>query len=108
MSKITASTDLDRVPKDKFNKYLVEFLEQAQRVVNGQIEYGSNIRGAQQVVAFTAADTPVTVDHGLGRFPTGYQVFSVSAALVVYEVAKTDTTYTLSSSAIGSATIFFF
>lgn len=108
MSKITASTDLDRVPKEKFNKYLVEFLENTVQVVNGQVEFTSNIKGEINQVSFPVADTNVTVTHSLKRDPVGYLVFSVSAAMIIYESSKSLNNIVLKSSAIGSATVFIF
>lgn len=48
--------------------------------LNGNVEFGANIRSSTTAVAFLAASTVVEVPHTLGRIPQGYIVIGQDAA----------------------------
>lgn len=110
MSKITASTDFDRVPEDQTTKYITMFCEQVAQVFNKGISVGDNFDGALVTCGFSSASADGTYTHNLGRVPVGYIVCSLSTAMIVYTggVAWTTSTISLRSSAIGTALIFVF
>jgi hypothetical protein len=110
MSFIKASSDIDGVPEDQFKRFVQIFLQDAQRVVNGSIELLKNVKLKSKTITFTAANTNVTVQHGLGFTPNGYIMAGGTAAMVIYDgsVTKSSSNITLKSSAAGTATILFF
>lgn len=108
MSKITESQDVQRVPEEKFKRVLFQILDDIKRVVNGQIEFESNVRGKIVSVTFTQSNTDTIVQHGLSKPVTGYIVISLSASMVVYGTQSTDTQIILRASAPGVANLFFF
>lgn len=108
MSNIQASADVSTVDEKEFPKYVGLFLADVLRVVNGGIEFGSNISGKAVSAVFTAANTDTVIAHGLGRTPAGYIVTSLSASMVVYNgsVGSNTTNLIIRSSAVGSAGLF--
>ena len=60
-------------------------------------------------VIFEAVDEDVELVHNLERTPLGFLVIGLSAAMVVYNgsAAPTESTFTLRSSALGSALVLF-
>lgn len=77
--------------------------------VNGGLQFVTNITASQKTVNFTAANTNLTIEHGLGTTPTGYIPISKTVSMNIFTgtVAKNATTITLKSSAIGTAVILF-
>ena len=60
-------------------------------------------------VEFAAMDVDVEVQHRLGRIPQGFLVIGLSEAMVVYNgsAAPTESSFTLRSSAPGTALVLF-
>ena len=106
--KATSSiTDLDEMP-EKF-RYIQLFLQSTLDVVNGRLTLAENHLIKTVGVAFSATDTDVSVNHGLGRAPRGYLVVSQTSAMIIYSgsVSATKTTISLRSNATGTAQIMF-
>ena len=107
MSKITASTDLDKVKPEDLPRYLTLFAQDVAKQLSNSLDFATNFNGKEISVTFTAANTEVATAHTLGRAPSKYVVTSASTALSVYSGAtsnSSDTIY-LKSSAIGVATL---
>lgn len=84
-------------------------IQAIQRTVNGQLEFGFNIRATKVDVVLTGS-TPVRVEHGLGRVPIGFIVINLDAGEVVYKApgdayAWTESYIYLVSTAAVNATI---
>lgn len=84
MSKCTASTDIDKVSDKDVSRYTEIALEELQRIVNGDLEFGANIKANIVNVNFTSANTQQAIGHGLGKVPSGYLMISSNAATQVY------------------------
>jgi hypothetical protein len=78
--------------------------------INGNLEFGQNIRTSLVTVNFTAANTQVQVTHGLGRVPQGYFFAGGNAAATIYDgtITNTDTFLYVKSSAIANVRILVF
>lgn len=111
MGQIQASTDFAtlKTDEDRF-RYIKIFCDAVTQQVNGQLEFGANIRSVFVDVTFTAADVTVSVTHNLGRVPSGYIAVSASAALSIYtgSGAWTSSVMFLAANAAGSVKILVF
>lgn len=110
MSKVTASTDFDRVPEEDVPRYVSIFCEQVSNILNRNVSFQDNLNGVLVSCSFGSANTDGNFTHNLQRVPTGYINCGSSVAMIVYtgSVAATTGTITLSSSAIGTALVFVF
>ncbi len=110
MSKITASTDFARLKPEEMQKFVAILAEQLVTALNGQLDFSTNFNCKLHSISFSAADTDTALAHGLGREPTGYLVYGLSASMVVYSGSAPSTTNLLylRSSAIGSASMIVF
>ena len=110
MSKVTASTDFDRVKPEDLPKFLSLFGEQVVQVLNNGLDFQSNFNCALISVTFSAANTDTAVSHGLGRVPTGYLIYSRSTAMDVYDgvTAWTSDTLYLRTSTTGTIGVIVF
>lgn len=77
--------------------------------LNGNIEFGANIKSSSTPVVFQTANTVVAVSHTLGRVPQGYIVIKQNAAgsILTSELTNpwTSTTIYLNASAAMTATL---
>lgn len=111
--KIQAATNFQNVseaqPKE-LPRFIDIFAQDVVNVVNGNLEFGTNVKTSLISAAFTSANTDATFNHSLGKVPTGYLVAGLSASMVVYagSNASTNKTITLKSSAIGTASLLLF
>lgn len=110
MSNIQASADVSTVDPKEFPKYVGLFLSDVLRVVNGGLDFGTNISGKFITVGFTTANVDISTPHTLGRVPAGYIVTSVNGDLTVYtgSVSSTATTLVLRGTSVATATLFIF
>lgn len=108
--KVRASPDVSNLPDlDQVKRFATIVLREITDVLNGQITFVDNIRQEIHSVTFDAADTDVSVSHGLGRVPTGVVVLGLTAAMIVYDGSTgntVDAVY-LRSSATGTARVMF-
>lgn len=106
MSKITASTDFDRIPRDQVPRYLSMFAEQVTQALNGNLD-ATNFNAKLVSVPFGAANTDTAVIHGLSRVPTAYVINGTTAAMSIYDglTPSTSSVIYLRSSAPGTARI---
>ena len=94
--------------KEKF-RFIQLWMQDASSVINGRVEFSSNIQSNLKSVVFAAANTDTTVAHGLAFPPNGYIVAGLSANMVIYDgaLASTSSKITLKSSAVGTARLIF-
>lgn len=86
------------------------FLKDVYSILNKGVAVTENLKGTLVTVEFPAANTDVSVRHGLAFVPQNYFVCGVSASMVIYDgaTATTNSFIYLRSSAIGTARIFLF
>lgn len=86
MSNITASTNIDQVKEDEQIRFVDLALQDIVRVVNGNLDFPTNFNWRNIIsVDFTAQDTEVTINHGLGRSPKGYIITGTDTATSIYD-----------------------
>lgn len=77
--------------------------------LNGNIEFGANIKASTTIVVFQTANTVVAVPHTLGRVPQGYVVIKQNAvgSILTSELTNpwTSTVIYLNASAAMTATL---
>lgn len=84
-------------------------MQAIQRTINGQLEFGFNLRSSRQECAFSGT-TVLRIAHGLRKMPTGFIVINLDAGVVIYrptgaQYAWTDSTIYLVSTGTVNATI---
>jgi len=110
MGLIRKSEDLGNVSDENKFRFIEIFLKDVKNVVNGGLDFASNLVFPFVSVNFTAANANLAVAHSLNRLPRGYFVISRSAAGIVYDgtLESSSTTIYLRSSAVMTAKIVFF
>lgn len=101
MSKVALSSELGKTTDPKeFIRFCSQTISDIIAVINGKLDINGNLNVALLTVTFTSANADKTVSHSLGRVPTGYIVYSGSAAGSVYDgtVAWTASAITLKCS----------
>ena len=77
--------------------------------INGNLEFGPNIKASTTVVVFPTAGTVVAVPHTLGRVPQGYFVIKqdIAGSVLTSELTYpwTSTTIYLNASAAMTVTL---
>lgn len=111
MGLIQSSSQIADIKDDKEKfRYIQLFLQGVQNVVNGKIEFVSNIRVKIKSVTFNEVDVDKTIEHGLGFVPNGYFIVGLSAAMIVSDGSSDAdaSEITLKSNAVGEAQVMFF
>lgn len=112
MSRLTASTDFDRVAEKDRLRFITLFCQQVTTVINGGLDFATNFNAKIVSVAFTQSDTDTLVVHNLNRPVVGYIPIRQTVALSVYngsgQISDTSFSMTLRSSAIGTVDILIF
>lgn len=119
MSRITASTDFDRVPEKEVPRYVSMYCEQVTTALTKGLTISDNfqsaplfteLNGVLLTCVFQSANTDGNYTHNLGRVPVGYIQCGSTVAMSIYDgtIAWTTSTITLESSAAGTARIFVF
>jgi hypothetical protein len=110
MGLIRKSEDLGGVSDENKFRFIEIFLKDVKNVVNGGLDFASNLVFPSVEVVFTIANANVTITHGLTRPIRGYFVISQNAAGSVYNpsVLNNNTSVVLRSSAVMTAKIVFF
>ena len=95
---------------DELARFVSIMMNDVIRVINGELSFQDNLNTRFVDVSFTAADTEVGVEHGLGRVPTGYFAVKSNAATSVYDSGSTNTATTiyLKASAISEVKLIVF
>jgi hypothetical protein len=107
MSKVTISSDIDRVSPEDLPRYTAIALDAIIGTINGNLDFQTNFNAKTSSVIFSAANTDTAVIHGLGRVPIGYIVYGTTAAMSIYDGATPSTSQLLylRASATGTARI---
>lgn len=107
MSNITASSDMSQIDSkdiDLVIKFIDLFMQNVVQVVNGQLDFKTNVNCKLLSITFSAANTNTAINHGLGRIPAGYIITGASAAALVYN-GTGNTTSVLNLMASAPATV---
>ena len=96
MSKLTASTDIDRFEAQDAQvnealKYATLALEQVGQLLNNGLGFADNFNAKLLAVTFSAGNTDVASLHGLGRVPQGYFQVGQTAASLIYDGSSANT-----------------
>lgn len=105
MSKVQASTDIDRVKDDEVKRFVNIALDDIVRVINGNLDFDNNFSAKTLSVTFSSANTEVAIQHGLGRVPSNYIQMQSSAATSLYNGSSANTSSTLYLKASAAATV---
>lgn len=111
MSKIKTDYNFSNLEEAKeIARFLNRFTSDLTDIVNGNLEFGSNIKSSVISINFTAANSDIGVDHGLGRVPTGYILVKSNAACSIYDgsALANAKTITLKSNAVANTKILVF
>lgn len=110
MSKITASPKLAQVQQDEHQRFADIFASDVVDKVNGKLDFQNNFNCKLVTITFTAPGVESSVDHGLGRVPSGYIVYGQSTAMSIHNGTSTNTATTLYliSNAAGTANLVVF
>lgn len=73
MSQVQGRADLSNIinQDEEFDRHASIIISSLVDVVNGQLEFGSNIKSQLLSVVFPATNTDATFNHTLGYAPTG-------------------------------------
>jgi len=108
MSKIDQNIDIGRVSSwEELRRWTATILVQIQNIINGQLEFGTNLKSSLLSVNFPVADQEVVIDHGLGQLPKGYFLSGSNVATSLYDgtTAWTSTKIYLKASVIANTKI---
>lgn len=109
--KITANRDIASVGEiSQVARFTTLFIENATNVINGNIEFGDNIKSQKVSVVFSTANVEVQVSHGLGRVAQGYFLVGSTVAMSLYDGTTSNTAVNLylKSSVAGTAQVMVF
>ena len=95
---------------DDLIRFLSQITDEYATVVNGQLQFDQNLKTSTVDVRFTAANTQVSVPHGLARVPTGYIQAKSNVAARIYDggSTNTDSVLYLKSDAIANVKVIVF
>lgn len=111
MSQIKAPQSVSQSEDlESLKRFTSQTLDAIISEVNGRLNFVDNIQGTIQSFVFSGPGVEVSVDHGLGKVPTGYIVISLSTAMTVYDgsTANSNIKLYLRSSVAGTARVFVF
>lgn len=101
--------NMSNMEGDDVARYTQKNFDAIGLALNGNIEFGANIRSSTSVAVFLAAGQIVEVPHSLGRIPQGYIVIKQNAAGSVLTSEQTNpwtgTKIYLNASAAMTATL---
>jgi hypothetical protein len=93
MPKIQGFVDLGQIKTpDEFIRHGSQAIQSTVDVVNGKLEFDSNLNTKTITVTFAQANTDTPVTHNLGRVPGGYLPGKRSVNCSVFDGTKQDTT----------------
>lgn len=109
--KVKTVQDFNNVDNwEDLRKYSSQVVKAIIDVVNGNLDFSSNIRSSIITAQFTVATSDQQVAHGLGTVPSGYIVVGRSSNFNVFNGISPNTSDNifLASSGAGTATILVF
>jgi len=91
MSRMTIQTDLGRIKDlDTLIKYTAQCIQQLNNIVNGNIEFDSNIMSQTISIKFTTANQDTMFIHSLNRKNLKYMVVDKTISCDVYHNSSKD------------------
>lgn len=111
MSRIQSSAAVANVTTlEDLRRFTQIWLDNATDVINGNLEFGTNIKSAIVEHTFAAANTNFAVSHNLGRVPLGYIQAGANVAVSIYDGTgtNTDKIINLKASAISNVKLLLF
>lgn len=112
MASLSNPKQLQNITDEKeFMRYCSQAVGDIQTVINGQIEFGSNIKSQTVVQYFNQADVDVLINHSLNKKNVNFLVVNKNRASDYYHGVGMDTvsTINLRSTVAGvTATIILF
>ena len=108
MSKIDQNIDTGRVTSwEDLRRFVTYILVQIQNVINGQIEFGVNIKSNLLDANFIVANQELAIQHGLRQIPKGYFLSGSNVATSIYDGDSnwTETNIYLKSSVVANTRI---
>ena len=76
---------------ENLRRFTAKTLSDVVDVINGNLDFGDNVRCKIQTVNFLASNSDTQIAHGLGYVPTGYIVVGQSATGTVYDGSQAKT-----------------
>jgi hypothetical protein len=104
MAKLTTFTDLGKVTDpQEFIRFAAGAFIEMQSIINGKIEFDSNIASQTKTVYFPTANLDVSINHTLGKSSINYLVAQKTGPCDIYNgsVATTESIVNLRSNASG-------
>jgi len=111
MAKIKRAVEIQNLTTlEEVKRFINSWLTNITDVLNGNVEFGQNIRTTEVTVYFQRSDTEQAVFHGLGRLPNGYIKVGSSVDFGLYDgnQATTSSVIWLRASQVGTAKILFY
>lgn len=106
MGRIQAPNELGRIQDaGEFQRYVSRIILDIYNVINGQIDFGQNLRTQRIEHAFSQTNVEYAIPHFLGRVPSGYLVVGKTAAADVYDGSTSWTDRVIYLKASAAATI---
>lgn len=105
MSKVTQSMDIAQVKPEETQRFTDLALKDIAQQINGKLDFATNFNGKLLSVTFAAANTQVSVAHGLGRVPQGYIITMDDSGVKVFNGTTSNTATTLYLRASGPGTV---
>lgn len=92
MGRFTIQTDLGRIRDfESFVKYTAQCVQQLNTIINGNVEFDSNIMSQTVTIDFTAANTFQGISHSLNKVGLRFIVIDKSESCDVYHKSSLDT-----------------
>lgn len=92
MSSLSNPKQLQNITDtQEFMRYCAQAVDDIQTVINGQIEFGSNIKSQTVVQYFGQANSDVMIRHNLNKTSVNYLIANKTAASDFYHGSGADT-----------------
>lgn len=107
---IRSNTNISNAPDfEDLRKFSATLLNEIVSVINGGLEFGSNLK-TQTIVKSVTAGVEFTIGHTLKRIPSGYFIVRMNVANTLIDGTKEWTTESISliPSATGKVTFIVF
>ena len=111
MSRLLLSSQLGNIKTlPDIIRFVAIFADDVENVVNGQLEFGLNLKTSLITCVFEAINTEQGFNHGLDRVPQGYILVSSAVATTIFSGATSNTAEKiyLQSTALGSTKVLVF
>lgn len=91
-------------------RFIGDTMNRILQVVNGNLEIGFNLKMVVIDAVFSAANTSVRFEHGLGKVPTGYVLCKSNVSATIFDGTSDNTASTifLQSSSVANTKVLIF